>query len=635
MNNYEPFSPFHVPTDTDLVQSMKTTIRGILDSYHGDWDFLIELVQNAVDALEEKFDSKDAPTEKPRLDIVINYQTSTVQVSDNGIGMTPEIARRILAPSYTTKPYYDKKDRRSFRGHKGVGLTFLTFSTDRFRFATKKGEKFFAGEIHNGKTWAFAEDAGEPEPKVKPSEYHPDFLRACSSGSCFEVKLDGISRLGLSWLGWHQILRTQTAAGFFDINELHSWNKGAATRLQVVDANGSSLEPPEGLYSEFGLEYLFPHTLLTACDLDAFHVKRPARASVPASEKHKYEALYVHWDTDHIEKQLFDNGNIEHESDRYTHYLATKNYLPSLYALFTHSQRLWHDRLDSGLSSDRRRHFWRPGIQVVTHQMPTGEIIEISLPFRAGNKDRILLMIELEGVKPDYGRKGFKSEVNRFVQHLATQAVSYFLDNRELLKPTSIAHGDTSTDAVARADARRKEAMAFPDLGVSELRFKKEPQFENDVIALFSELIARNYIIGFDILSLSQVSQYDAIVNYRFTENPSQLLFDPAKNPFGLAKANIGKHDWEGKNLEYKKSLEDLISDIEDGTKEASQVHFVVCWDEGSLQQSGYELVDLTQPGNYQKRKFHGQTHSLELDTGAIPVFMLQNIVKEHTTKSS
>ena len=132
----------------------------------------------------------------------------------------------------------------------------------------------------------------------------------------------------------------------------------------------------------------------------------------------------------------------------------------------------------------------------------------------------------------------------------------------------------------------------------------------------------------------SSGSQYDAVVNYRFTRDPTALVFDQRKNPLGVAKSNVAKQDLVGKNLEFKRSLDSLISDFEEGQKSPAQVRFVVAWDEGDIRTSGFELVDLTTSGGYGQREFHGQTHRLVMDATTIPVFLLKFVVesiKKHT----
>jgi hypothetical protein len=630
---FEPFVPLVLPAEVDAISIARANVRGILDSYHGDWDFMIEMLQNAVDALDLKFNSSCKQSdEKPEIEIVINQKAGTVRVSDNGIGMNTDEAKLILYPNYTNKPYSrTEAGKRSLRGHKGVGLTFLAFGFNLLRYCSKKDNDFFSGEISGGKLWVDTEEEAEL-PKVNPSEYCPEFLEGRKSGSSFEVAIgpEFSQRVSMNWLGWHYVTRCMTAAGYCDINELFPWNKNAIVTLRVIDKNGVKETPPDGYSEQLPLEYFYPDNVLKSCNLDKYFAKYSDRTEPPKSERGKYEALFIKWDTDRIESVIFHKGEIDDaQSARYAHYQFTKQHLPTIYAMFTHSQRIWRERLDEGYSSDKRRRFWRPGIQVVTQQMPTGQIQEVSLPFRAGNRDRFFMLVDMPDAKPDYGRKGFKADINSYVQFIASELIlDYFLRNRVLLKPTSIAHGPTIVDAEAAADQRILQVQELPELGVPALNFKKEPQYENDVIALFSELLSRDHIRGFEILSVSSGSQYDGVVNYRFTRNTEKLLYHPTSNPLGVTKTHIAKTDLLSKNLEFKKSLIHLIDDFDEETKSPQKVRFVVTWDEGDTTGSGYEIIDLLEGDNYELRSFHGETHQLVLEGATIPVIMLKYVIK-------
>lgn len=635
---FEPFVPLVLPAEVDAISIARANVRGILDSYHGDWDFMIEMLQNAVDALDLKFNNSSKQSdEKPEIEIVINQKAGTIRVSDNGIGMNTEEARLILYPNYTNKPYSrTEAGKRSLRGHKGVGLTFLAFGFNLLRYCSKMDNQFFSGEIAGGRLWVDTEEGAEL-PRVTPSEYCPEFLEGHKSGSSFEVAIgsDFSQRVNLNWLGWYYITRCLTAAGYCDINELFPWNKNAIVTLRVIDVNGVKETPPDDYSDQLPLEYFYPDNVLKSCNLDEYFAKYSDRTEPPRTEKGKYEALFIKWDTDKIESIIFHKGEIDDEqSARYAHYQFTKQHLPTIYAMFTHSQRVWKERLDEGYSNDKRRRFWRPGIQVITQQMPTGQIQEVSLPFRAGYRDRIFMLVEIPEAKPDYGRKGFKADINSYVQFIASELIlEYFLRNRILMKPTSIAHGPTVVDAEAAADQRIFEVQELPELGVPALNFKKEPQYENDVIALFSELLARDLIRGYEILSVSSGSQYDGVVNYRFTRNPGKLLYHPTNNPLGITKAHIAKTDLLSKNLEFKRSLIDLINDFDDETKSPQKVRFVVTWDEGDTTGSGYEIINLLEDDNYELRSFHSETHQLVLEGATIPVIMLKHVIELLSTK--
>lgn len=634
---FEPYDPFSLEVAQEhLLSSVKTNIRGILDSYHGDWDFLVELLQNAVDALEQRFGAPGVSVQdKPRIEIKIDVSSGMVRVSDNGIGLDSPMARRILVPNFTTKPYRDSASNRSLRGHKGVGLTFLACSTDYFRFCVKKEGEAVSGELTNGYSWVQDENGEIETPKVRPTNFDPEFLHGYKSGASFEVRVGAqqLARLGLSWLGWYTVTRTMTAAGFCDLNELKIWAKDTTVSLKLIDSNGNAANPPDDYREQFPMSYWYPHELLAACDLDEYHIKHKGTTLVPTAEKAKYDALYVKWGTDRIEEFLFNKGELEPESERYQHYLYTRENLPSVYALFTHSQRVWRAVLDKGLSSDGRRRFWRPGIQIVSHQMPTGQLLEISLPFRAGNKDRIFMLVSLESARPDYGRKGFKAEVNKYTQHLATQAIDYFLKNHELLKPTAIPHGPTFTDAEADADQRIVSVSQLPDLGFKGLNFKKVPRYENDVILLFGELVGRGYLRGYDVLSASPVGQYDAIVNYDFTSDAGKLVYEASTNPLGISKGKVANKNLLLKNLEFKYALEDLLTNFEEEKKHPQQVRFAVVWELGDVTLAGFEVVDLQLSGGPGRREFHGQTHELILDAARIPVVSLKSVLDVLKTK--
>jgi hypothetical protein len=197
-----------------------------------------------------------------------------------------------------------------------------------------------------------------------------------------------------------------------------------------------------------------------------------------------------------------------------------------------------------------------------------------------------------------------------------------------LLKPTSIAHGPTAIDAEAAADQRIAQVQDLTDLGVAGLSFRKEPQYENDVIAIFSEMVARDHIRGFEILSVSSGAQYDGVVNYRFTKNPDRLVHHPMNNRLGLIKSRIAKTDLLGKNLEFKMSLVDLINDFDEEVKSPQKVRFAVTWDEGDVAGSGYEIINLLDNDNYELREFHGQTHQLVMEPTTIPVIMLKYVIE-------
>ena len=102
--------------------------------------------------------------------------------------------------------------------------------------------------------------------------------------------------------------------------------------------------------------------------------------------------IYEIWKTSEI-SELSSDSNIISFAHRHS---------ANVYGFFAHSSSIW-GTMDSGLSDDGRRKFWKAGIQIITENMPTGRMFEVELTYGGGNKDRALIVIELTGIRPDYG----------------------------------------------------------------------------------------------------------------------------------------------------------------------------------------------------------------------------------------
>lgn len=116
---------------TDI--EFRRTLKNLFDSYHDtEMDILREIIQNSVDAIEDRFSNVERYSEEPEILLEIEKNNSTIKISDNGIGIIDEQISRLGRPSNTSKIEGQK------RGYKGVGLSYVVWQTDLFRFATKR-----------------------------------------------------------------------------------------------------------------------------------------------------------------------------------------------------------------------------------------------------------------------------------------------------------------------------------------------------------------------------------------------------------------------------------------------------------------------------------------------------------------
>jgi molecular chaperone HtpG len=131
-------------SNEDLLRS---SAQNILDSYAHTWDLLAESLQNAVDAIELRSET-DADCRKA-IRIGFDCRTRSVEVTDTGVGMSPDQVYEVITPNRSLKRGVSAK----LRGEKGVGLSFLVFACNHFKIETCDGTSTTSLEIKNANSW--------------------------------------------------------------------------------------------------------------------------------------------------------------------------------------------------------------------------------------------------------------------------------------------------------------------------------------------------------------------------------------------------------------------------------------------------------------------------------------------------
>ena len=154
------------------------------------------------------------------------------------------------------------------------------------------------------------------------------------------------------------------------------------------------------------------------------------------------------------------------------------------------------------------------------------------------------------------------------------------------------------------------------DIGVPELGSKKVPRDENDVIALFFELLGRGCIKGYQSLGLSQVDTYDG----RFILKRSGDESDP----------DTPVDDRQLSAVEFKVNASSLIRDFERETKDPRDLKLVIAWEEGSSTSDQFGFADIEHSRYYPDRIYSEVTRYLEnTKSGSqIQVLLLKSVVE-------
>lgn len=139
------------------------------------------------------------------------------------------------------------------------------------------------------------------------------------------------------------------------------------------------------------------------------------------------------------------------------------------------------------------------------------------------------------------------------------------------------------------------------------------PTREQDVISLFNQLIAGGVIRGINIMSTNERFTYDGLYHIKIEEPSEDHIFDIEKNPLGILSDVIDYDELpfisHPEILEYKYSLDGLIEDINDETKNSNDITLVVAWETGELYKENYHITSLLDSDNLSLRQYHGVTH--------------------------
>lgn len=620
MNMFPPFDPLRAKhiADTEVASNaLKREISNILSSYVGWYDPFCELIQNALDSIDEKANQQKEtnPEYQPEISIVINIKNNSLTVTDNGIGLSEEKFTQFLAPCFSFK------SGGKTRGHKGVGATYLAYGFNYIQICTKTEDYTAFGKMIGARDW-LSDDAPSGNPQIKPDSYgcNDNNFEDYKTGVSITVKFDKTTHpKELSWIKadtaekWREILLIKTGLGCFFKTE------GILAKIKTIDQNGNETE-----VEVHSPEYNWPHNFTSKnfelkeieIAVENLFKKGGINARIP-SKLRDIECIYSTLDKDDLIKRLQLDDNEKSILDRFN---------PKFYFSYMHSAKVWASYNDA-LNIRNGQKIISPGIQLCANNMPQGEMIQIPLLRNIGRQNQIHVAVHFDNCSADMGRKGFQSEIVDFSKSISRKIIEDIIQNRykQFFKANSGSPVDLKrqqlVDAWKKQFEEHEKAKPLKLINehffnpVNEISVSSVPTREQDVIALFNQLIAGGVIRGIKIMSTNEYFTYDGMYRLVIKEPFENHLFDEKKNPLGISKDVLDNYS-DGFNsspkiLEYKFSLDGLIENIEDGSKNSNDIDLVVVWEIGSDYQGNYDIISYLNEDNIDSRSYHGLTHRL------------------------
>lgn len=620
MNNFTPFDPLKAKSlaDTEVAAlAQKREIKNILSSYVGWYDPFCELIQNALDAVEARA-KENEENYSPTIWITINIQENTLTVSDNGVGLDDVKFTQFLCPDISFKS-------GNTRGRKGVGATYLAYGFNHIQVSTKHSGYHSVGVMEGARRWLDDESpAGNPQMRPDTRETKDTNFKEVDRGVSIFVKFDQSTHpRDLRWIvsdkaeAWFKILSVKTGLGAF------APNPDITANLTVMDRNGNATT-----FNKKGIEYFWPHTAVPkTASVREINQKRDElyqRGRDPKDLPNRYknlDAFYQKWTCQEI-LDLSTAGQISLEED---HLETMRKYDPEVYISYVYSLKVW-EAINQDFNYRAGQKVLYGGIQIAANNMPQGETIQIPLNRNIGRQNQIHCVIHFNNCTPDLGRKGFQSEIVDFSKELAKK-----LSDGPLIKIKYTLRVNTGSAPNLRREQEvenwKREMVQYENenplelisehffLPANKISITSKPTREQDVIALFNQLLAGGVIRGLRIMSTNERFTYDGL--YRVMMEPPQEhhLYDEVTNPLGVDRSVLTglqlPFTTDPKVIEYKFSLDGLIEDIDNGVKNSNDISLVVVWETGEEFKENYKITSYLDPDNLNLREYHGVTHSI------------------------
>jgi hypothetical protein len=620
MNDFKPFDPLKAKSlaDTEVAAlAQKREIKNILSSYVGWYDPFCELIQNSLDSVESRARENETGY-CPSLWITINIQDNSLVVTDNGVGLDEQKFSQFLCPDISFKS-------GNTRGKKGVGATYLAYGFNYIQVSTKAPGFKSIGVMEGARKWLDDENPpGNPQMRPDANATVDDSFQTVDRGVSIYLKFDQNTHpKDLRWIisdtatAWHKILSVKTGLGAF------TPNLNILVNLKVIDRHGTVTE-----VSKKGVEYFWPHQAVsksaTYADIIAARDDLHRRLRDPNDLPNRFknlDAFHQKWSTIEIE-ELVQLGRITLDSDQMD---VLHKFQPEVYVCYVYSLKIW-DAINESLQYRAGQRVLYGGIQIAANNMPQGEIFQIPLNRNIGRQNQIHCVIHFSNCTPDLGRKGFQSEIVDFAKELAKK-----LSDGPLIKMKNTLRVNTggapNLQREQLVENWKEEMIRYESespleliskhffLPANKISITSQPSREQDVIALFNQLLAGGVIRGIRIMSTNERLTYDGL--YRIVIEPpnEHHIYHKDTNPLGVEKSIIDGYPSpfrsSPKVVEYKYSLDGLIEDIDNGVKNSNDISLVVVWETGVEFKGNYKISSFLDPDNLNLREYHGVTHTI------------------------
>lgn len=579
--------------EDDLLREQATNI---LDTYSHTWDILAEALQNSIDAIE-KAASLDAQIIKS-VRVVFDARSRSIEVSDTGSGMSLETLKKVLIPNFGTK-----RDAADSRGEKGLGLSFILLSCNRFRIETCDGQQAIYTEVDRANDWVKRKNPNRltfqntkidsPKQFQQSKTYTRIWAELITMPDDNNEDLFGYNRSRVIYA-----LRSKTAVGntFPLFNNEQQPPVDIHIELKYIDGEGI-----EGPYENVPYRYAPPDEFLRPQDVGTWG---------------------------NVSHDILQNKKIRVKAVKYNGVTKTDSGQSIKWYAFVSSRTTFDDissesniRYENRDDPSQDRNDLEPGIFVSTRTMPTAIQIPPPRSQQAAYWGSYFILLEYDNLKLDMGRKHIRGGANLMLRTVARSIFNETVNSlpqfiSKTVQPFKLLDKENSLDEL-KAKSRTAE-----DLGLPQIPYLKVPTEEQDVISVFHELLGNGLLKGYRTYRSAINEQYDAFINYK----PDQTVLGEI-----VKRSKIPSNGYDF-FAEFKFEASRILPDYET-IKNPRDIKLLICWqlDPKPFKDQNITVLEIEPGGSH----FHGVSHELEFpvsfafaDNNILPVICLKSYIE-------
>jgi hypothetical protein len=585
---------------------VKNIIKDTIETYSGQWRIIHEAIQNSHDAIQ-----RNPNIRKGTVSIDLHLGTNRVVVSDNGVGISIDKFKNVFLLGGSDK-MGDENARKILKGSQGVGIKATLFTSEFFKVTSVNENRKWEVELKD--CYKFLDptfDGTLPEPKAQntnaPSEtvleyiLHEytvvDFLNEIIEEYFEEIHYheENVASIELSEDKLLHLLevyfRTKTYIGCVqallginktlkpvDVNltlHLDSPSLSEHTNMQVK--NSSFLSKPENHGKVFRtgfegkyLDIASIHSSLEKKDrVDKLFTSFQDVLENPPSETMK-KLLIQKFDTDQAKRLLY----------RFKHSEDGRIFEPDNTLLQKHSRVI--SMLNGIYLIIGPRPYISKYFSISTKQLlsvnglPTNIVLN---PPRGALSylNNVHILIDVD-TKLGLGKRNIPGRTMGLINN-------FFVDVWSMLRkvaPTIVGIREGKDPAELKVWDKEKEYEKYTDaknfLRTTPLFYKTIPEEEQEVIALFFELLGRKIITGYYPFRLGSSSVYDGLF---YIEEKIKSGIPSSFQPRLL------------KTIEFKYKLSGLLQDFDEESKHIEDIDLVICWENDCSDDTEYTISSL------------------------------------------